>query len=234
MIRIVIIEGNSLLRLGLSKAISQSPIMEVCGEVSSAYEGIELIAKTNPDIVIINIFLPDMGGIEATMAIKQQFNCKVVILTNQHEEEIVTLAFNAGADSYLLSNTEPEIFRYALASTYNQGCWIDPKLSKNFLNYIDHQEKVKQKGKKCGVTLTDTEIRTLKLMARGFSNEQIAGILHVTEGTVKCYVHLLNQKLSAHNRVHAILRGAILGYFSYNSLIVEVLKSENAENAATV
>lgn len=227
MIRILIIEGNSLLRLGLSGAISQSPTMEVCAEAASAREGIELITKTNPDIVIINISLPDMGGIEATLAIKQQFNCKVVVLTNQHEEEIVTLALNAGAHSYLLSDTEPEIIRYALIATYKSECWIDPKLSKNFLAYIEQQEKNKHKGKKSGATLTDSEIRILKLMARGFSNEQIAEILHVTEGTVKCYVHLLNQKLSAHNRVHAVLRGVTLGYFNYNTLVIEELKSQN-------
>lgn len=228
MIRILIIEGNTFFRLGLSRAISQFPTIEVCGEAGSAREGLELIAETHPDIVLINISLPDMGGIEATIAIKQQLNCKVVILTNQNESEIVTLALNAGADSYLLSNTEPEILRYALTCTYNSERWIDPKLSKNFINYMEQQEKVKHKTKKCGVTLTDAEIEILKLMARGFSNGQIASALHLTEGTVKTYLHLLNQKLNAHNRVHAVLRGAVLGYFNYNTLVLEVLKSENA------
>ncbi|MBE9036594.1 response regulator [aff. Roholtiella sp. LEGE 12411] len=226
MIRIVIIEGQALLRLGLVNAISQSSVMEVCGEVACAAEGIELVAQTLPDIVIINISLPDMGGIEATIAIKQQFDCKVVILTDQDDEEIVALALSAGADSYLLSTSEPEILRYAIIKTKEGECWIDPKLPKNFLfnsNKAKEEKNTNQKGKKFGVTLTSTELRTLKLMARGLSNEQIAKTMNVTEGTVKCYVHLVNKKLQAHNRVHAVMRGVKLGYFNYNSVIFEVL-----------
>ncbi|MDZ8264270.1 response regulator transcription factor [Nostoc sp. ChiQUE01b] len=228
MIRIVIIEGQGLLRLGLVNAISQSPIMEVCGEVACAAEGIKLVAKTLPDIVIINISLPDMGGIEATIAIKQLFNCKVLILTHQDDEEIVTLALSAGADSYLLSTSEPEILRYAIVKTKEGECWIDPKVSKKFLtnnSNIKEEKHTNLKGKNFRVTLTTTELRTLKLMARGLSNEQIAELMNVTEGTVKSYVHLVNKKLQAHNRVHAVMRGVKLGYFNYNTVIFEVLNA---------
>ncbi|MBD6620350.1 response regulator transcription factor [Komarekiella sp. 'clone 1'] len=226
MIRIVIIEGQALLRLGLVNAISQSPMMEVCGEVACAAEGIELVAKTLPDIVIINISLPDMGGIEATIAIKQRFDCKVVILTDQDDEEIVALALSAGADSYLLSTSEPEILRYAIVKTKEGECWIDPKLSKNFLtnnNKAKEEKSRTHKGKNFRVTLTTTELRTLKFMACGLSNEQIAELMNVTEGTVKSYVHLVNKKLQAYNRPHAVMRGVKLGYFNYNTVICEVL-----------
>ncbi|MBD6620472.1 response regulator transcription factor [Komarekiella sp. 'clone 1'] len=229
MIRIVIIEGQPFLRIGLVNAISQFilPTMEVCGEASCESEGIELIAKTLPDIVLLNLDLPGMGGIEVTAAIKQKFKCKVIILANIADPEVVALALDSGVDSYLLASSDLETLKYAIVKTYEGQVWIDQKMSRTFFaSKYQKPKKPLNKGKKFGITLTNTEIRTLKLMARGLSNEKIAEIHNVSLGTVKSCVYTINQKLEARNRVQAIIRGILFGYLSYNTIILEALSND--------
>lgn len=232
MIRIVIIEGQPLLRIGLVKAISQftHPSMSVCGEADCEDEGIEMIAQTLPDIVLLNLDLPGMGGIEATIAIKRRFKCKVVILSTLADPEVVSLALDSGADSYLLISSDLESLKLAIQDTHKGQGWVDPRVSKTFLASKRHKEKNHFiKGKKFGITLTITEIRTLKLMARGLSNEQIAEMQNVSLGTVKSCVYVINQKLEVRNRVQAIIRGILLGYLSYNTIILEAVSNEFTE-----
>jgi DNA-binding NarL/FixJ family response regulator len=221
----VIIENQPLLRIGIKNAILQSPVMHVCGEANSGEKGLAVAEKTNPDIVLVNIQLPDMNGIDVTIAIKQRLDCKIVILSNHTDsDEIVNFALSNGASSFVLSSSEPETLTSAIALTYENECWIDHKLtSKSFLENRSSKNKQFHKGKKYRNCLTCAEIRVLNLMARGLSNEQIASAQYVCVATIKSQIHELNQKLEAKNRVHAVLRGALLGYINYHNVICEAL-----------
>ncbi|YAF99406.1 MAG: response regulator (plasmid) [Nodularia sp. CChRGM 3473] len=229
MIRVLIIEDLPILRFGLKTTVSQQANMEVCGEVASGKQGLQAIRKSKPNVVILKIDLPDINGIDLIITIKKEFpDIKIVVLTQHSDEGLLKLAFNSGASSYLLQDTEPEILLYAIKMSYEGQCWIDPKLSRSILD-IKEEESPLKKGKKFGESLTSSEIKVLKMMAFGFSNEQMAENLHVSIGTIRGYTNSLNLKLGSQNRAHAVFRAISLGYINCKSLFLEVSNNDNWE-----
>ena len=133
MLEIVIIEREPFTLLGIKTAISQSPDIEVSGEATCGEIGFKLVEQTKPDVVVVDILLPDMSGLELTRLIKNKTDSKVVILTNQTDGEIVNFAFSYGADSYLLKTTDIEVVELALKRAYFNKCFLDPQLTRKIL-----------------------------------------------------------------------------------------------------
>ncbi|BBD62870.1 two-component response regulator (plasmid) [Nostoc sp. HK-01] len=227
MMRVLIIDDYPILRLGIKTALESANI-EV-QEADSGEQGLQLLRGTHPDLVILKIDLPDVSGIDLITEINQEFpDVKIVVLSQHSDEGLLKMAFNAGANSYLLSDTEPEILLYAIKMSYQGQCWIDPRLSRSILD-IKEEDNSLRKGKKFGESLTQIEMKVLKLMAFGFSNEQIADNLHVSSGSIRGYTNSLNLKLGAQNRAHAVFRAICLGYINYKSLFTEIPGGENLE-----
>lgn len=225
MMRALIIHDYPIIRLGLKTILAQANI-EVCDEVNSGQQGLESIRQNHQGIVILEIDLPDINGIDLISTIHQEFpDTKIVVFSQYSDEGLLKLAFNSGATSYLLQDTEPEILLYALKmSSQGQSC-IDPRVSRSPLD-IKEEEKSLRKGKKYGESLTPAEMKVLKLIAFGFSNERIAQNLQVSTGTIRGYTNSLNLKLGSQNRAHAVFRAISLGYINYKSLFLESLFNE--------
>ncbi|MCC5612001.1 response regulator transcription factor [Nostoc sp. CHAB 5834] len=217
MIRLVIIEDESLIRLGIKSAINQEQDMEVCGEAGTGAEGMRLVELFQPDIVLVDIGLPDISGLDLIYDIKTRTNSKVIVITYHASQDVVNSALQNGADSYILKTMDLELIKQAINATYQNNSFIDPEIAKRvFENFACHNNKIK--GKRYRELPTPTEIKILNLIARGLSNKEIADKLFVTVSTVKGHSSNLFSKLGVRGRVNAILKARELGYLESENL----------------
>jgi DNA-binding NarL/FixJ family response regulator len=223
MLRIVIVEPEPFTLLGIKAAIEQSPDIEVTGSASTGKIGFQLIEQNNPDVVLVDLLLPDMSGLELTRSIKRNTNSKVVIFTNQTHEDFINSAFRHGADSYMLKSADIELIELAIKRAYFDECLLDPKLAKKLLEnryqnrYIDPNFV----DKNLIDPPSERQIQVLRLLAQGLIFDQIAKEMFLSVSTVKCYASDLYSKWHVKNRYEAIKRGAMLGYIDYNLIVNE-------------
>lgn len=221
--RVLLIEDIPIYRLGIKTAIVRANVEVFSAD--SGLTGLESIRQHQPDVVIFKIDLPDINGIDLITAIHTEFpQIKIIVLSCHSDEGLLKLAFNCGASSYLLQDTDPEILLYAVKTSYSGQCWIDPRLSRAIL---DIEETPLEGNKKLRESLTPMEMKVLKLMALGFSNEKIAEKLHVSSGSIRGYTNSLNLKLGSLNRAHAVFLAIFFGYINCKSLFLEFANSEN-------
>lgn len=222
--RVLIIDDFPIPRFGI-KMILESANIEVY-EASSGAEGLSQLHNFLPDLVILKIDLPDLDGFDLISTITQEFpHIKIVVLSQHSDEGLLKLAFNCGATSYLLQNTEPDILLYAIKMSYQGQSCIDPRLPPSLLD--KDEDNTFRKGKKFGESLTPIEMKVLKLMACGFSNDQISLSLNISPGSVRGYTNSLNLKLGSQNRAHAVFRAIYLGYINCQSLLQEISNNHN-------
>ncbi|WDD30211.1 response regulator transcription factor (plasmid) [Nostoc sp. UHCC 0926] len=157
MLKIVIIEREPFTLLGIKTAISQSPDIEVSGEATCGEIGLKLIEETKPDVVLVDLLLPDMSGLELTHSIKKKTNTKVVIFTNQAHEDVVNSAFIYGADSYMLKTTDIELIELAIKRAYF------PKLTKKIL---ESRYQNRESPWRCTKDFLFTQTRNRKISIR--------------------------------------------------------------------
>lgn len=134
MLKIIIIEREAFTLLGIKTAISQFPDIEVTGEANCGEVGLKLVEEMKSDVVLVDLLLPDMIGLELTRLIKNKTESKVVILTNQADGEIVNFAFSYGADDYLLKTTDIEVLELAIKRAYFNEYFLHPKLTRKVLS----------------------------------------------------------------------------------------------------
>ncbi len=217
-IRVALIEDDDLICVGLRTALEVFPEITWLGEAYTGKEGFQLLQITQPDIVILEIDLPDLDGIELTKRIKNSpahQNIKVLILTLHHEEETVLAAFRAGADSYCMKNIRPELLLEAIKATQAGQSWIDPAIARIVLNHAKRSPEFDEKSQeqKVSTPLTYRELEVLNLIVNGNSNAEIGEKLFITVGTAKTHVRNILNKLCAEDRtqaaVHALRSGLI-------------------------
>jgi DNA-binding NarL/FixJ family response regulator len=214
MIRILVIEDEPLVRMGIKSAISEDSTMQICGEADCGESGLRLVQETQPNIVLLDIGLPDISGLDLVPVIKKISHSKVIIVTCNTQEYTVNCALQSGADSYLLKK-DVELIKLAIRKTYEGECWLDSKITRQVLQ---KSKRGIRKGKLYEETLTPTEIEILKLIGRGLSNREIANKLFVTTNTAKSHVNRIFAKLNTKNRVQAVTRGEELGYLQVRNL----------------
>ncbi|MFN6499028.1 MAG: response regulator [Nostoc sp. DedQUE01] len=219
MIRLIIIDDEELIRLGITTAINQQPDMEMIANASTGEQGIKLVQQLQPDVVIVDIGLPDISGVEVIKQIKAyKGNIKVVVLSSNSSQEIVTAAIGNGAESYILKKNDVSLILEAIRTTYNNKSLFDSEIvKKGFLSFFS---KPKIKGKIFDDRLTEREINVLTLIAAGFSNKEIGEKLFIGENTVKNHTRNIYSKLGVDSRINAILKASELGYISKNLLHV--------------
>ena len=199
-ISVVIIEDFKLTRVGLRCALNANPDIEVVGECEDAFEGLETIKKTNPDVVLMDLGLPKMNGIEATIKVKE-FNpkIKVIALTSHDREEEVLAALSSGATAYCLKDIDPTKLADVVRDVAKGVCWLDPEVAQMALNSFPKVESTRilsnsmsQEGR---VPLTEREYEVLKHLVMGKSNTEIAKELIVSVHTAKAHVCSILQKM---------------------------------------
>lgn len=204
MTRVFIVEDHAFTRDGLRVAVGREPDLQVVGEARSAEEGIEQLARTSADVVLMDIGLPGMDGIEATKLVKERFGVRVVMLTVHQLEAEVLAAMTAGADAYCLKSTDPASLLLAIRAAAIGSTYLDPQIAHIVLGQLS----VPSGGQ---AQLSPRELEVLRLIAEGLSNKEIAQRLGISLSTVKTHIEELLAKLSASDRTQAAIKAVRQG-----------------------
>ena len=210
-ISVIIIEDFKLTRVGLRCALNANEDIQVVAESETATEGLELIKKYNPDIVLMDLGLAGMNGIEATVKVKEMNkDIKVIALTSHDREEEVIAALSSGAMAYCLKDIDPAKLADVIRDVKNEVCWLDPLIARKALDAFPKQETIgilKDKSSEEGrVPLTDREFEVLKHLVEGKSNTEIAKELIVSVHTAKAHVCSILQKMCVNDKVQAAVK----------------------------
>ena len=209
MINVLLVEDHELYRMGLSMLLEKADGITLCAEAADGADGIKKARELNPDVILMDIGLPNIDGIEATGRIKD-FNpdVKILIFTSRDSDNDVFEAFKAGADGYIMKGATPEQTISAIKSVYEGIGWIDPAIARLVFSNLQRPEKqiistpeIKKSTNSYG--LTERELDVLELMVEGLSNPQIADKLVITRATAKAHVHSILQKLCVSSRTQA-------------------------------
>ena len=209
MINVLLVEDHELYRMGLSMLLAKAENINLCSEASDGVEGIKKARECAPDVILMDIGLPNIDGIEATQRIKD-FNpdTKILIFTSRDNENDVFAAFKAGADGYIMKGATPEQTVSAIKAVYEGVGWIDPAIAKLVFSNLQKPSTTSitepiQKSSNNSYGLTERELDVLELMVEGLSNPQIADRLIITRATAKAHVHSILQKLCVSSRTQA-------------------------------
>ena len=210
-ISVIIIEDFKLTRVGLRCALNSNEDINVVAESDNAIDGLSLIEKFKPDIVLMDLGLAGMNGIEATLKIKEiNKDIKVMALTSHDREEEVVAALSAGAMAYCLKDIDPNKLADVIRDVAEGVCWLDPVIARKTLDTFPRQEtfsilknKLPDEGR---VPLTEREFEVLKHLVEGKSNTEIAKELIVSVHTAKAHVCSILQKMCVNDRVQAAVK----------------------------
>jgi DNA-binding NarL/FixJ family response regulator len=213
-IRVVLIDDHDLLRRGMKTMLETQGNIEVVGEAANGIEALQTVESSIPDVVLIDVIMPEKDGIEATREIKQAFpNVGVVVLSGHDEQQFVFDALKAGASGYLLKTAELDEVVHTVRSVAQGEGKLDPRLATQVLSEFQSYQRADVADVYQPLTPREREI--LKRMSEGLPNKTIASRLSISERTVTTHVANIYSKLHVNNRVSAIqeaMRRRILDY----------------------
>ena len=205
-IRILLADDRSMFRQAIASLIAMQDDMVVVGQAGNGLEAIEQAHALGPDLIVMDIEMPVMNGVEATRHIKEQLpGIKIVMLTVSEDDDFLFDAIRFGADGYLLKNLSPEQFYDLLRAVMRNETPLAPAIATRFLAEFRRDTKVREAPTDVpeGPVLTRRELEVLRLVADGLGNKEIGTRLSITEGTVKNHVHNALKKLQLENRIQA-------------------------------
>jgi len=213
-IKVLLVEDHTMTRMGLSLVLSQAQGITLAGEAEDGQKGVDMAKELLPDVILMDIGLPVIDGIEATKRIKEAgLNSKILMFTSRDSEEDVFASLSSGADGYVMKGINPEQLQNAIKAVNEGTAWLDPAVAKLVLSNIQRQDKNNNPPLKSGTDsakanaygLTDRELDVLNLIVDGLTNVQIAEKLVIAKATAKAHVHSILQKLYAENRTQATI-----------------------------
>lgn len=211
-IRIVLVDDHGVVRQGLKAFLATEDDIEVVGEASNGREAIEIVGKLEPDVVLMDLVMPELDGIGATTAIKQQWpHVDVIAMTSFIEDEKVFGAMRAGAGGYVLKDADPDDVVKAIRSAAAGEVHLDPRVARRLMEELNphkHRETTPQEQ------LSEREVEVLKLVARGHSNQMIAEQLIISPKTAKTHVSNILSKLGLASRTQAAVYALKAGLVS--------------------
>lgn len=202
-------DDQELIRESLSIVLGGEADFDIVGVAEHGQMAIELTKKLSPDLILMDIHMPLMDGVEATRQIKSQFpSVKVIILTTFQELEYVREALATGAEGYLLKAIHPRDLAAGIRLVHHGGTLITQEIAKQLIaDWITPSERLKtEKSKKASYGLTEREIEVLEELSKGAANREIARKLFLTEGTVKNYISNIYSKLEVTGRHKAVFK----------------------------
>ena len=203
-IQVLITDDHKVVRRGLRGFLELDPELEVVGEASNGEEAVELARSLKPDVVLMDLLMPEMDGIEATGEIRRELpEVEVVALTSVLEDASVTEAIRAGAIGYLLKTTDADELCEAIRAAAAGKVQLAPEAAARLMREVRVPESTE--------ALTERETEVLELIARGKTNNQIAHELFIGEATVKSHVHSILSKLNVSSRTQAALYAVRVG-----------------------
>jgi DNA-binding NarL/FixJ family response regulator len=205
MIRVVLADDQPLARAGLRRIIDADTELEVVGEAGDGPQAIQQVLSTNPDIVLMDVRMPIVDGIEATRRlIERGSSARIIVLTTFGLDEYVVSALRAGASAFVLKEAPPEHILAAIHQVAAGRAIIDPAVAQTVIDELGRRPVRSELAASIG-ELTPREREVLTLLARGLSNAEIATELVVGEGTVKTHVARVLSKLGVRDRVQAVV-----------------------------
>jgi DNA-binding NarL/FixJ family response regulator len=198
LIRILIVEDQTLMRQGLSTILDLEPGLKVLSQAADGEEGARLALELRPDVILMDVQMPGVNGVEATARICREWpEARIIILTTFDRDDYVYLGVRAGALGYLLKDTPAERLVSTIRRVHSGEVFIQPEIASRALRELMHPQAQPL------VTLSEREREVLVLLAQGLSNREIAERLVIAEGTVKNHVSNVLGKLQAENRTQA-------------------------------
>lgn len=205
-INIVVIDDHALFRAGLVSLLKTIPEFEIVGEAGDGREGLSVVEMTNPDVVLLDVNMPVMGGVEMVEALHEKQQPRILMLTISKHDEDLFGAIAAGADGYLLKNAEPDELRRAINHVAEGRSVLSPEVTSRVLKAVGRSQGIPPE-----VALSKREMDVLRCLAKGMTSAQIASDLFISENTVKTHVRHILEKLEASNRAEAVSRAIQLG-----------------------
>lgn len=221
-IRVALVDDQELVRAGFRMVLDAQPDIEVVGEAGDGVQALELLRGTQADVVLMDVRMPRMDGIEATRNVVAGSGPKVVILTTFDLDEYAFAAIKAGAGGFMLKDAGPAQLIEAIKSVHSGDAVVAPSTTKRLLDrFAVHLPDAEAKADGALESLTDREGEVLRLVARGMSNAEIAARLYVSEATVKTHMGRILMKLGLRDRVQAVV-------FAYETGLVKSGQVDNS------
>lgn len=193
LIRVLVADDHPVVCMGLGAMIAMQPDMALVGQATDGLEAIQLFKKHNPDVTLIDLRMPNCGGVEAIRTVRQICpNAGFIVLTTYQGDEDIHRALTAGAKGYLLKGMPYGELLRAIRNVYAGKRYLPPAIAESLANRSPDQ-------------LSARELEILRLMSRGFSNKQIGAELGITEGTVKWHVNIILSRLHVTDRTQAVV-----------------------------
>ena len=204
-IRVLLADDQSILADGIKSVLSSCEEIEVVGIAQDGFEALDLLEKTSPDVVLMDIRMPNMNGVIATQEVKRRRpEVKVIILTTFDDSDYILNAINNGASGYLLKDTSSAALIDAIKNAYAGDTILPAKIAKRIADaarLVSNDREIKLKR---AYGLSDRETEIALMIYEGFTNKQVASALKLTDGTARHYISSIYVKLEAENRLEAV------------------------------
>jgi len=219
--RVLIVEDHQMTLVGIKMLLEKQENITVAGEATNGLEAVQLAESTQPDVILMDIGLPEMDGVEATQKIKAAHpGQRIIMLTSKDNERDVFAALSAGADAYCMKGISIEALAQAIQAVKEGTAWLDPAVARMVLGRFQGsppgmEPAPSAKGENAtpeDCPLTAREMEVLKLIVDGLSNPEIAETLTITKATAKAHVHSILQKLCVDDRTQAAVLAMRQGY----------------------
>lgn len=203
-IRLVVVDDHALFRRGLISLLNEMADFLVVGEASNGQDALTVIENARPELVLLDINMPVLDGIQTLAAIrKTNADLKVVMLTISQNDDDLIGAIVSGANGYVLKNTEPDTLRSAILQVCSGNSVLSPEITAKVLQAVRRSQSDRNRG-----LLSEREVEVLKCLARGQTTAQIAHGLFISENTVKTHIRHILEKMEVNNRAEAVARAA--------------------------
>ena len=202
----LVVDDEALLRSAFSSLIEAQDDLEVVGQAADGQQAVELAASLQPDVIVMDVRMPVMDGIEATRRITSDLpGCQVLMLTTFDLDEYVFEALRAGASGFALKSRPPEELLSGIRTVADGEALLAPTVTRRLISHFTERTRATARTPWCLEELTDREREVLALVARGLSNAELAAALHVTLPTAKTHVSRILTKLGARDRIQLVI-----------------------------
>ncbi|WP_375506045.1 response regulator [uncultured Nostoc sp.] len=202
-IRVLIVDDHAIVRKGLATIINRDPEMTAIAQAENGQQAINAFREYQPDVTLMDLRMPQVGGVEAIMAICAEFKqARIAVLTTYNSDEDIYRGLQAGAHGYLLKDAKPGELLNAIRAIHNGQKYIPPEVGAKLLQRMSNPE------------LSERELEVLRLMAQGMSNQEIGTALSIGESTVKSHVNRILSKLGVSDRTQAVITAVKRGIVS--------------------
>jgi DNA-binding NarL/FixJ family response regulator len=205
-IRLVVVDDHALFRSGLISLLSGMEEFQVIGEANNGREALEIVKNSKPDVLLLDVNMPEMGGVETVKALKESETCRILMLTISKSDEDLLGAIRAGADGYLLKSASPDELSKAIRYVHEGHSVLAPDVTRQVMRAVNvEQPHMVNRG------LSDREMEVLECLADGKTTSQISNELFISDNTVKTHVRHILEKLEASNRAEAVSKAMQVG-----------------------